>query len=105
VLLKESLVIRREIGDKRGVLVTLSGYAHFAGNEQKNPERGVRLWGAVYSLRESIGSTFLRGDNEAIENEIARLKSILGEKFDVEWQVGRAMSWQNAVAYALCETP
>ena len=54
-LYEESLVIRRELGDRRGIAYSLEGLAAVVA-ALGSPLRAARIWGAAERLREEIGS-------------------------------------------------
>ena len=99
-LLGESIVIRKEIGDKGGVawcLERLAEVAHALGM----PARAATLYGAAGALRESIGSVVDPADQAEHDRHTAAVRAKMGEG---EWQrntgAGRAMTFEQAVEYA-----
>ncbi|HYP39583.1 MAG TPA: tetratricopeptide repeat protein [Chloroflexia bacterium] len=100
-LFEESLTLRVELGNKRGMAETLEGLAN-VNALLGMVERAVRLWGAAEALREVIGSPLLSTDRNEYDREVAAARLNLGETFwSVAWSEGRAMSPQQAAAYAL----
>jgi predicted ATPase/class 3 adenylate cyclase len=100
-LFAESLEIRRELGDRQGIAESLDGVANLARQEQQ-PLRAVRLWGAAASLREAIGLPRSPREQERYEREMAQARAAPGEDgFTTAWEEGRAMTWEQAVDYAL----
>jgi predicted ATPase/class 3 adenylate cyclase/Tfp pilus assembly protein PilF len=99
--LGESLEIRQEIGDKGGsawCLERLAGVAMI----QRQVEKAVRLFGAAAALRSSIGSVIDPADEANYKKNISSLRAKLGRgRFKAVWDEGRAMSLEQAVAYAL----
>ena len=104
-LLSESLEVRREISDKGGSAWCLERLAEIA-SAQGNPERAVRLLSAAAALRVSIGSVIDPADQDVHQKQRAALRAELGEaQFTVIWNEGRALTFEQAVAYALEDQP
>ncbi len=71
---------------------------------QGQSERAAGLWGAAEALLEEIALPLYRHRWEEFERQIAFAKDTLGEEaFAAAWEAGRAMTWEQAVAYALEE--
>ncbi|HEX6270937.1 MAG TPA: hypothetical protein VFZ43_11920, partial [Anaerolineales bacterium] len=99
--LGESLRVRREIGDIGGSAWCLERLAEVALAQGK-PEKAVRLLGAAAALRVSIGSVVDPADEREYQSRLISLRMELGnERFAAAWDKGRAMSLEQAVAYAL----
>lgn len=99
--LGESLEVRQEIGDKGGNAWCLERLAEVA-LVQAQAEKAVRLFGAAAALRASIGSVIDPVDQPEYESNLTSLRAELGEeRFAVKWDEGRAMTLEQAVAYAL----
>jgi non-specific serine/threonine protein kinase len=99
----ESLKIRKVLGDKYGMAVSLEGIAWLAAG-QEQPERAVRLWAAAEVLREAIGSPLPSNQREEYNRNLAVVREALGaEAFAALWGEGRQMTLEEAVAYALQE--
>jgi predicted ATPase len=109
---RESLTLRVEMGDKRGIAGCLEAMAKTFGL-QGQPARAARLFGAASSLRERIGAPLHPGilfsdmsQSDCIEHErdVAAVCTQLSEAaFSATWEEGRAMTMEQAVAYALRE--
>src|SRR5262249_24470800 len=101
---KESLAIRRELGDRLGITEAIKGLGDIAAVE-KAYLRAALLWGAEGRLREDIGSPMQPNDRAKHERGIASARSDLSHDsaFDACWMNGRAMSLEHAVALALGE--
>jgi non-specific serine/threonine protein kinase len=98
--LGESLKVRREIGDKGGSAWCLEHLA--VASAQSNPEKAVRLLSAAAALRVSIGSVIDPSDQEEYQRRRAALRAELGEaRFTSVWNEGRALAFEQAIAYAL----
>ena len=97
----ESLRIKREIGDKYGTAYTLNALAELtAGRGQA--EQAARFWGASQALREAIGSPLPPNEKEEYDLMVAEARTSLGElSFSAAWEQGRAMTFEQAIAYAL----
>jgi predicted ATPase/class 3 adenylate cyclase len=103
--LGESLEVRREIGDKGGCAWCLERLAETAA-KQGNPEKAVRLLSAAAALRISIGSIVDPADQAEYQTQRAALRAELGEeRFSTIWNEGRALTLEQAVAYALEDQP
>jgi len=99
--LGESLEIRQEIGDKGGCAWCLERLAGVA-MAQKQAEKAVRLFGAATVLRSSIGSVIDPADQDRYKKNLNYLRANLGrERYKAAWDAGRAMSLEQAIAYAL----
>ncbi len=102
-LFEESLATRRELGDKRGIPECVEGLAGVRG-AQKQPEPAARLFGAAEALREAIGTPLRPNERERYDREVAAVRAALTkEAFERAWAAGRAMTLEEAVAYALEE--
>jgi len=67
--------------------------------------KAVCLWGAAFALRDSIGGPQPPKERERSEQQIGQARSALDEDaFATAWAAGRALTWEQAVSYALEET-
>lgn len=99
--LGESLEVRREIGDQSGSAWCLERLAAVA-MAQAQTEKAARLFGAGAALRASIRSVIDPADQPAYNSKVLSLRRELGkERFTVIWDEGRALTLDQAVAYAL----
>jgi predicted ATPase/DNA-binding SARP family transcriptional activator len=97
----EALRTVREVGDKSNLPYLLEPLAAVAAAEEE-AERAVCLFGASAALRERFGVPLLPGPAAEIERQLAGLRAALGAaRFGAGWEAGRAMSVEQAVAYAL----
>jgi len=97
----QSLRLCRDLGYKWGMAAGLEGLAAVAG-VQSQPERAARLFGAAMALRESIGATLPPDEHPAYERTLAATRAQLDEAtFAAAWAEGRAMTLEQAIAYAL----
>jgi tetratricopeptide (TPR) repeat protein len=102
-LLEESLVLLGEMGAKAGIAESLESLAGLAG-ALGDYGRAARLWGAADALRYAIGAPWLPLERRLHEPYLDAIRS-RGEKagWTKAWDEGRAMSVEDAVAYALEE--
>lgn len=92
-----------QMGDRRGLGYSLSGFACLAFAEEEI-ERAARLFGAVDSIREELGSLL----EVILETEYQQAKEatreLLGEDdFNTRWSKGYEMPMEEAVQFALAE--
>ena len=131
-LFEESLDISRELGDKLGIASTLAGLggvevgrasgtngARTTGSGEAvetaattTPGIASRLWagagllGAAEALLESMGAVLASEDRRPYDRGIDQARAQLGEEeFERARQKGRAMSMEEAIAYALQDPP
>ena len=101
----ESLICYQEKGLKGGIAACLAGLAGVAG-AARQPERAARLFGTAEALRESIGLLLGHPDLADYERSLAMVRPQLSSRaFEAEWQIGRNMTLDEAIAYALEEPP
>jgi predicted ATPase/class 3 adenylate cyclase/Tfp pilus assembly protein PilF len=99
--LGESLQVRQEIGDKGGSAWCLERLAGIF-MVRRQTEKAVRLFGAAAALRASIGSVIDPVDQANYKRNLSSLRAKLGkERFTAIWNEGRALTLEQAVAYAL----
>jgi predicted ATPase len=101
-LLTEGLATFAEMNRKNGVFECLIGLGVVAAHEGET-KRALRLWGAASMMEEVPGSLL---SDTATANQyreaVERLRGEMGEEaFSRGWEEGRAMSVEEAVAYAL----
>ena len=102
-LLKESLTRFRKLGYRQGFSESLEAFAFLAVKEERS-ERAVLLWSITAVLRDAIGSIWSPLNRALQEAALADARAKLGESaFAAAWAVGRAMTWEQAAAYALEE--
>jgi tetratricopeptide (TPR) repeat protein len=101
-LLHESLELAAVFHDRRTVAYSLTWLAGTAA-VQGQPERAARLWGAAEAQREAIGMVNHFSANRVLyEEQVATARTSLpGATFDALWEEGRAMTLEQAIAYAL----
>jgi tetratricopeptide (TPR) repeat protein len=102
--LKEGIGISEHRFDKRGIAEGLAGFARLAIAEH-DPERAAQLFGAAESLHKIIGPRLNPFDHHDHASVVASLRTSLGDDaFTSAWSLGRAMTREQAVAYALEES-
>jgi predicted ATPase/DNA-binding SARP family transcriptional activator len=98
---EKSLAIFRELGDWSWIAFCLEEFASLAVREERG-ERSVRLWGCAADLRDALGIPMSVPDRKKRESEQAAVCASLGEEaFAEALEAGRAMTWEQAVDYAL----
>ena len=103
-LLRESVEIAGMLRDDYNVVFCANGLAGMAAREGQ-AERAARLFGVADALSEKTGAgvswSVLRSLNE---RDLASTREMLdSEAFEKAWAEGRAMTLEEAVAYALSE--
>jgi len=102
-LLIESLKVAWELGDKALANASLEYLAWLAYSEGES-ERAVRLFGAADILRTTCGYIFSPSDKNKHVARTVEVRATLGDAaFTTAWEQGRAMTLEQAVAYALSE--
>jgi predicted ATPase/class 3 adenylate cyclase len=100
----ESLTLFGDLRDKELIPECLEGIAGLA-SEAGQPVQAARLFGAAESLRESAGVPLPPVHRTAYERDLAAARTQLDEAtFAVVWAEGRAMTLEQAIAYALNES-
>jgi tetratricopeptide (TPR) repeat protein len=105
VLLAESLALFEESGNLVGVTAYLEGMAEVA-TLQEQLARMVVLFGAAATLRTRLGTLPYPAEQAAYDRQLVRARDRLGaDAFDASWAEGRAMTLEQAIAYALGTRP
>jgi tetratricopeptide (TPR) repeat protein len=109
-LLVESLRLSREVrhpGVAAYALGSMAGaVAGQAGQRAEEVRRAACLWGAAERLREELGRAIGAADRSRSERRITAARVILDEAtWTAAWAEGRAMTLEQAIAYALDPTP
>ncbi len=103
-LLAASLRVQRELGNKQGIAECLAGLGGWATAAQR-PMRAARLFGATDALITTDGVPLAPADHAEHARDLAAVRSQLDEAaWQTAWAEGRAMSLEQAIAYALEET-
>jgi len=99
----ESLILCLELNNRYPIanaMAFLSGPATIRGN----PERAAQLLGASNALQKAMGLDYQLTDKPEIDRFEAAARVQLGEEqFESAWKKGQAMSFEQAVAFALRE--
>ncbi len=99
--LRESLVDNYALGDRHAVAACLNAFGALA-NAQSDPIRCATLLGASEAIVEAMHTRLMRWDRDYIASTLTELSSRLtAESRHVAWSAGRAMSLEQAMAYAL----
>jgi DNA-binding CsgD family transcriptional regulator len=96
----ESLVLRRELGSRSGVIQSLDDFAWVA-YVRDQARLAARLVGAADGLRRAVGQTvdaLSMRDREAL---VASLHVRLGDTYEAEYALGTALSADQAIGEAL----
>jgi tetratricopeptide (TPR) repeat protein len=97
----ESLTLYQELRENRGIIVCLERLSGVA-NAQGLPSRATRLFGAAEAVREAIGYLRSSAGRADYGHTVNSIRAALGdEAFTAAWEAGRAMTLEQAVAYAL----
>lgn len=103
-LCRESLILSQKLDNRSHVafcLTTLAGVIQATGDVR----RAVRLFGAAESLLQSLDAVLDPGGSLAYDSDLTAARTRLGESALEEARAeGRAMTFEQAVAYALSET-
>jgi hypothetical protein len=98
--LKESLIIRQELGNRRDMAASLVGLAGVAA-AQGQLELSARLLAATSALLETIGGRLDAADHTVSERTTATVRANLREdQFAAAWSEGRALSLEQAIVIA-----
>jgi tetratricopeptide (TPR) repeat protein len=101
----QSLKLLWRLGQRPVIQITLNSLGTLAA-AQGRPERAARLWGAGEGAREVLGLSLVLAPTERAdyERQVSETRALLGEEgFAVAWAQGRAMTLEQAVAFALEE--
>jgi tetratricopeptide (TPR) repeat protein len=102
-LLEESIALCRDLDYRSGLAWSLQHLGTAAGMLGRS-ERAARLWGAAEASHEPAGKSMRIIDRASYERMLSTVCSQLDEAtFAAEWAAGRAMSQEQAIAYALEE--
>jgi predicted ATPase/DNA-binding SARP family transcriptional activator len=100
-LFEESLAMNRELGSQRGIVSDIERLAAVA-LAQAQSERAARLLGAAEGLREALGAPLPAAERAEHDRAVAGVRTAAGEAaFAAAWAEGRAMTLNEAIAYAL----
>jgi tetratricopeptide (TPR) repeat protein len=103
-LYEEALATQQELGDRRNIAYTLESLAALT-SAQGQAERAARLWGAAQVLREALGAPLSQYERAEYDQCLAETRSMIGEEsFATAWSVGRTLTLDQAIEYALEDT-
>jgi hypothetical protein len=101
--MRESLVDNWEMEDERAVAACLAAFGVLAV-ARAQLRRAVRLFGASDALIQAIDDALQYFDRVHVRRNVAALHARLDEAtLSAEWAAGRAMTIEQAIAYALGE--
>jgi len=104
-LIKASLGLNREVGNQKGTLASIVGISALC-TMRGDGVRAAKLLGAVGALLEAMKSPLFHSDSVEYDHCLARVRTQLGDAtFAAAWSEGRAMTIEQAVAYALEDGP
>ncbi len=104
-LLAKSLALFQELRYMMGIAEYLEGMAEVAGLDGQ-PERLVRLFGAVMPLHTRLGVSLFPAEQAAYERQLLAARAQLGEgAYAVAWAAGQAMTVEQAIDEALGASP
>ena len=96
-------MLRRELADRDGIADSLEDLAAVAASLGRS-QRAARLSGSAEALREAIDAPIPPSRRADYERNVVETRAALGqEAFAAAWAEGRAMSLEQALAYALGE--
>ena len=99
----ESLTLAGEVDDRETVVCCFEEFAAL-GATQEQAKRAAILFGAAEALREDIHVVLLPIEKIEVDKNIAVARTQLDETtFNAAWAEGRAMTMEQAIAYALEE--
>jgi predicted ATPase len=103
-ILEEGVTLSEQMRDRANLSYFVEGLAVAAG-AQELAERSTRLFGAAEGLMEAVGApvyNYVKVDPSLYQRTKASARSQLGEEaFEAAWPEGRAMTFEQAVEYAL----
>jgi hypothetical protein len=103
-LLEEGVILSGQMGDRAQLAHFLEGLAVVSGT-RRDAQRSALLLGAAEALLEEIGAriyNYYQPDRSLYEHTACNVRARLGEAaFEEGWAEGRAMDFEEAVAYAL----
>lgn len=100
-LYHESTRIKTELGDRFGLLFSLSALAQLA-TELEEPERASRLWGAADKFKREVFFVMPPTQVLLYESRIPDARAMLGEAtFQAEWALGETLTLEQASEFAL----
>ncbi len=103
-LFEESCQLFKQAGSQIGIVYTLEGLASLAVAQDQH-EQGVRLFAWAEATRENLSNTRPPVEQADVDRDLANIRAHLDEAaFAAAQAAGRAMSMDEAIAYALEST-
>jgi predicted ATPase/class 3 adenylate cyclase len=100
-LYRETIRSWQHLGSRGAIANQLEGFG-FLAVARGDAGRAAQLLGAAESLRERVGAFMLGPERVDYERYMVQLRGALeGAELEREWAVGRAMSMEEAIAFAL----
>jgi hypothetical protein len=97
---RESLTLRRELGDRDGAAWTLRGLGYLA-HQRGDEVCAARMLAAAAALAAQLGSGIAAHQREFHAQQIAEIRARLGEAaFTTASEEGQALSLEQAIAQA-----
>jgi hypothetical protein len=97
-------VLYQELGDQGGIASCLAGFAGIAMTAGQS-ERAARLAGSAEALFTAICMAMNPADQVEYDRNLATIRAQPNEvTFTTAWAAGRALSLEQAIAYALNAT-
>ena len=102
---RDALSIHRAVGAWDRAAGTFEGIANAVA--ATSPLAAARLWGHAQCIRERTGAPFHPQDKTENDRLVAVARKTLGDAaaFDAAWRDGRAMTFDQAVQYAMSPQP
>ena len=98
----ERLSIRRQLGDRPGIVESLEGLARDLC-ALGSPARAARTWGAAERLRDEVGVPMSPAARTDYLTRVAVARAAIADAtaFDRAWQEGRSLALELAIVDAL----
>jgi hypothetical protein len=101
--LHESLVLVRELGDKRAFAIGIEEVAALA-SACGQAERALRLAAAAASLREAIGHPLTSIEQAELDSWLVPARQAVSEAtYTAAWETGQTMTLEQVIAAVLDE--
>ena len=100
---RESLELRRQIGDREGIAISLEHLAEIA-TAKRQAERAVRLWAAAAALRDAIGAPLAPSERDSYHVIVSAARASLApDRMALIWETGRSLPMDTVIQEALEE--
>ncbi len=98
---RQTILTWKDLGHRAAVANQLE-YLAFIARAQEKPPRAARLLGAAEVVREASGAPMTTYEQAEYARQVAALRAQLdADSLAAEWGAGRAMTMEQAIAYAL----